>query len=474
MNAADPARRRSRPRRGQPVEQADTEVALLMWGLLVLYLTGHRRHHRPVRLTETGCRAAIALVLVGALAGCSYANPGTRRSAPPPRHHAVLVDDGYLRGVHGRLVDSSGRPVKLAGVSWFGLETGSCALHGLSMRSLRDMLSQMRGVGFNVLRIPFSNQFLDDPTCTPTGIDYNLNPELRGLQGLALLDQIVDEAGRSGLKVILDRHSPTVGVRGDLWYTQQVPQSRWISDWVMLAHHYLGNRTVIAADINNEPHGAATWGDGNPATDWRLAAETAGNAVLAANPHWLILVEGIQYYRGDQYWWGGQLLGAAQYPVRLSRPDKLVYSPHDYGPAVSPQAWFYAPDFPRNLPNVWDKHWGGLMQQGTPVLIGEFSGRSLGKDVQGTWQRSLMAYLDQRGFGYMYWSWNPDSSDTEGMLQADWMTINQPELEAVLGSHARLAAGGPAARPRVSPSPSLSPPPSPCTGSGHPKGTGGQ
>ena len=44
----------------------------------------------------------------------------------------------------------------------------------------------------------------------------------------------------------------------------------------MLAQHYRGNDTVVGADLYNEPHSPATWGDGNPATDWHLAAETAG------------------------------------------------------------------------------------------------------------------------------------------------------------------------------------------------------
>ena len=44
----------------------------------------------------------------------------------------------------------------------------------------------------------------------------------------------------------------------------------------MLARRYLGNDTVIGFDLHNEPHGSATWGDNNTATDWRLAAERAG------------------------------------------------------------------------------------------------------------------------------------------------------------------------------------------------------
>src|SRR5215472_16183321 len=299
-------------------------------------------------------QACAALTLVSALAGCTGVSASPRRSTPHPEPSAPTPspnpDDGYLRGVGGSLVDSSGRPVRLVGVSWFGFETSSCALHGLSVRNWRDMLSQISGVGFNVLRLPYSNQFLDDPTCVPTGIDYRTNPDLRGLRGLALMDRIVNEARRQGLWVILDRHAPTPDARtADLWYSDEVPQSQWIDDWVMLARHYGGNRAVIGADIANEPHGTATWGDGNPRTDWRLAAERAGNAVLAANPDWLIIVQGIEDYHGDYYWWGGNLEGARDFPVRLSQPDKLVYSIHDYGPEIYWQSWFSSRHLARSL-----------------------------------------------------------------------------------------------------------------------------
>jgi endoglucanase len=50
----------------------------------------------------------------------------------------------------------------------------------------------------------------------------------------------------------------------------------------MLARRYKGNPAVVGADLSNEPHGAATWGDDNLATDWRLAAERGGNAILAS------------------------------------------------------------------------------------------------------------------------------------------------------------------------------------------------
>ena len=338
---------------------------------------------------------------------------------------------GFLKAVHSELVDTSGCQVQLTGVNWFGFETSTFAPHGLWARNLQDMLKQIAQTGFNTIRLPYTNQLFDSAN-KPNGINYQLNPDLKGLQGLALMDRVVQGARNVGLKIILDRHDPTADLRPPLWYTNQMPQSRWIQDWVMLAQHYRGNDTIIGADLANEPHGPATWGDGNQSTDWRLAAEQAGNAILAVNPDWLIIVEGIELYHGDAYWWGGNLEGAGQYPVRLSVADKLVYSAHDYGPEVYKQSWLKASNFPNNLPEVWQQHWAYLQKVGTaPVFMGEFGGGSMGQDAEGVWQRSLVSFLKTNNISYAYWAWNPDSGDTGGILQNDWKTVNQSKLDVL-------------------------------------------
>jgi endoglucanase len=346
-------------------------------------------------------------------------------------YHLPSPISGPLHTSGGKLVDSSGRVVHLSGVNWFGFETSTFAPHGLQARNWRDMLAQIAHAGFNTIRLPYSNQLFDADS-KPQGIDYTLNPDLVGLQGLALMDKIVQGAEQLGLKIILDQHRPDAYAQSNLWYTDHLPESRWISDWVMLAKHYRGNPAIIGADLHNEPHGQATWGDGSMATDWRLAAERGGNAILAVNPDWLILVEGIEQFQGDSYWWGGNLEGAAQFPVRLSQPDKLVYSAHDYGPSVWMQSWFQAPDFPRNLPSFWQKHWSYLqLQNTTPVLMGEFGGQSMGADLEGIWQRALVAYLKANQISYTYWSWNPDSGDTGGLLEPDWKTLDPAKMDVL-------------------------------------------
>jgi endoglucanase len=263
----------------------------------------------------------------------------------------------------------------------------------------------------------------------PNGIDFQKNPDLQGLSGLQIMDLVIERAGERGLKVILGRHRPDASGQSTLWYTDHLSEQTWIDDWVMLATRYRGDPTVIGADLDNEPHGAATWGDNNPQTDWRAAAERAGDAVLTADPDWLIFVEGIEHQGDDWYWWGGNLALAGQMPVQLSVPNKLVYEAHDYGPEVNAQKWFQASDFPQNLPGIWYSHWAYLKLSGiAPVLVGEFGGRSVGSDAEGTWQRTLFNYLQSNGFDYTYWCWNPNSGDTGGILENDWTTVDASKL----------------------------------------------
>ncbi len=348
-------------------------------------------------------------------------------ATPTPEPTPVPLGSGPLGASGATLVDALGREVRLTGVNWSGMETSAFAPNGLASRPADEMLDQIVSAGFNTIRLPYSNQ-LFDAASRPNGIDFQKNRELVGLSGTQVMDWIVEGARRRGLKIILDRHRPSPYAQSDLWYTDAVSEERWIRDWVKLAQHYRGNSAVIGADLHNEPHGAATWGDGNPRTDWRLAAERAGNAILEVNPDWLIIVEGVERTEHGAYWWGGNLSSAGLAPVRLIRPERLIYSAHDYGPSVSWQQWFAPPAFPANLESIWRSNWAYLQDEAiAPVLIGEFGGRSIGPDTEGVWQRALIGFIQDRGFSYAYRVWNFDGW-TGGLLQDDQRTLNQAKL----------------------------------------------
>ena len=364
-------------------------------------------------------RLALALVLIAGVFGYAGGSAKADSSA------------GYFHTSGSRILDSQGNPVVFNGLNWFGFETANYSPHGLWSRSMNDVLDQVKAEGYNLIRLPFCSQMFDAGS-QAVSIDYAKNPDLIGLSPIEIMDKLIEKAGNRGIRIFLDRHRPDSGGQSALWYTSAYPESRWISDWVMLAQRYAGNPTVIGADLHNEPHGDVSWGTGNLATDWRLAAQRAGNAILTVNPHWLIIVEGIEKNvqgNSNGYWWGGNLTGVRNYPVVLNVPNQLVYSPHDYGPGVATQTWFSDASFPNNMSALWDATWGYISKEGiAPLIVGEFGGRSVDtSSAEGKWQNALVDYINANNLYWTYWSLNPNSGDTGGLLIDDWVTWNAPK-----------------------------------------------
>ena len=77
-------------------------------------------------------------------------------------------------------------------------------------------------------------------------------------------------------------------------------------------------------------------------------------------------------------WWGGDLGGVRKYPIDLQNEDfnkRVVYAPHIYGPSVYMMDYFKDPDFPMNLPTVFEDQWGFAQDQtGRAVVLGEWGG----------------------------------------------------------------------------------------------------
>jgi endoglucanase len=222
-------------------------------------------------------------------------------------------------------------------------------------------------------------------------------------------------------------------------------------------------------DLKNEPYGAARWGSGNAAVDWNAAAERAAAAVLSVAPQALIFVEGI----GDGsycttvnsgIWWGGNINPQMCTPLNIPA-DRLVLSPHVYGPDVFDQPYFSAADFPNNMPAIWNSHFGDVQAQGYAVVIGETGGKyGAGDPKDKTFQDALFAYLKQRDLrDVFYWSWNPNSGDTGGILaNDDWTTVRQDKVALLQAFWA--GAPNPPATTTPSPPPTPAPPaPAPMT-----------
>lgn len=355
----------------------------------------------------------------------------------------IAQQQNFLTVSGNKLYDTTGKEVRLTGVNWFGFETQNYSPHGIWSRDMKSVLQQIKDLGFNTIRVPWCNEMLN-PSSTIAINSYGTDPysgvspmneeETTVSKPIELLDIFVKWCQENDMKIVLDNHSRAADgfLNEAVWYTPEYSEERWINDWVFIADRYKNYSAVVAMDLNNEPHGS-TWGDSNPATDWNKAAERCGNAVLQANPNVLIIIEGVGEFEGNSYWWGGQLMGAKKYPVQLSDPSKLMYSAHEYGPEVSQQDWFTASDFPQNMPGLWTDNFHYLYEEGTsPLFLGEFGIKD--QDAFGgisyTWFTEFTDFMGDI-YSWTFWSMNPNSGDTGGILQDDWTNVNQWKLDVL-------------------------------------------
>lgn len=345
-----------------------------------------------------------------------------------------------LKTAGTKIVRLSGETVQIKAINWFGIESSNRVPHGLWADGYKLMINRMKSLGFNAIRLPFAgNSF----TVTPTGVDFT-KPENGVFQSattpgqckpaLECLDIIIDYAASQGMWIILDYHRRVIGTGADgnpvgTGQTQQ----QWIDNWLMLATRYKAKANVIGADLYNEPH-LLTW------SAWAALAELAGNAIHIIAPHWLMLVEGVGSYNGEAYWQGGQLRGVHDRPITFTVQNRLVYSPHEYGQSVATQKWLKSvatpvvENWPHNLESIWQDAWGFITEQGiAPVLVGEFGGKfgynGTGVDnqangaVEREWGAKLVTYLQATGTSFAFWSYNPNSADTGGIVQDNWTTL---------------------------------------------------
>lgn len=332
-----------------------------------------------------------------------------------------------------QIIDATGKQVLLRGVNWFGMETDTHVPHGLWVRDYKDMLAQIKKLGYNVIRLPYSVQALRSSNISAIDFSIGNNKDFWGKTPLQVMDLVIAEAQRQGLLIILDNHGLIDNKMSELWYGDGFSETDWINTWKMLANRYKSRSNVIGADLKNEPYGKARWGNNDINTDWRLAAERCAKQIQAIASNWLVLVEGVGNVPEKNQWdWaGGNLRDVKQFPVRLTKANKLVYSPHEYGPGVYNASWFSDPTFPNNMPLRWEAGFNYIATQGiAPILIGEFGGRGVdNSSKEGVWQQKLVEFIGQKNLSFTYWSWNPNSTDTGGILQDDWKTVNSAKQQ---------------------------------------------
>lgn len=372
-----------------------------------------------------------------------------------------VYGDDWLTTDGDKILDMNGNEVWLTGVSWFGYNTGTNIFDGCWSVSMREALESIADHGFNLLRIPISAELLlnwRDGVYPSANFNTSTNPELVGMNSLQIFEYALQICEENGLKVMLDIHSSktdAMGHNAPLWYTDDFSANSYFEAVEWMANRWGQNDTIVAYDLKNEPHGAgndavrAVWNDTNNPSNWKAAAERAGNIILDVNPHALIVIEGIQIYpkdissnnfismnEDDYYnsWWGGNLRAVKDYPIDFGskeRNKQVVYSPHDYGPAVYQQPWFYEGfTYQTLMDDYWYDAWLYIDDTKTaPILIGEWGGFMSGDNL--TWMTYLRQLIAEYHLNHTFWCFNANSGDTGGLVLDDFKTWDETKYEFV-------------------------------------------
>jgi endoglucanase len=410
------------------------------------------------------------------------------------------VKGGSWFGLEGRAEESGdatnprGSPMELYIGNVFWASTS---------RTLDGDAKEIKQMGFNSIRIPLSPQTLDDND--PQGKDpYLKNTESVRIQGaFTALKAQIKACSDAGLYVLLDMHTcsnyvgwrkgrldarpPWVDGKRDGGYDfaredcscsstgnpsgvtriQDYNETKWLADLKTLAGlgSSIGVDNVMGIDIYNEPWDYS-W------SEWKSLIDKAYTAISSVNPNILIFAQGIGGTHGSQDGtpdtktntphgdtntnpnWGENLFEAGDNPPTMPK-NKLVFSPHTYGPSVCTQPMFADLDAqpecaglvedafgnakcqividPAKLEPGWQEHFGYLKALGYAICIGEFGGNMdwpnkseqrhqtrygylTDKTTDRQWQEAFVNYLVKAGIlNSFYWSINSESADTYGI-----------------------------------------------------------
>jgi endoglucanase len=366
-------------------------------------------------------------------------------------------------------------------------------------RTIQQTMTEISGMGINVIRLPLVPQTLSTNDPQGTGAVLKNHPSVRVANSRLALEQFIQAADANNIEIMLDVHSCSNYVgwrkgrldarppyvdrdRDNYDFTREAyscastgnpssvttvhpyNQAAWLNTLRTLAglNQQLGVDNIIGIDIFNEPWDY-TW------QEWKTLTEAAYTAINEVNPNILLFVQGISASAGNQDGtpttitqvphgveasnpnWGENLFEAGTNPINIPK-ERLVFSPHTYGPSVFVQKMFMDPAQtqctglegdeagdancnivinPTQLRQGWEEHFGYLKDQGYAIVVGEFGGNldwPLGQaslrdrdrwshitpGVDGQWQNAFVDYMVSRGIEGCYWSINPESGDTAG------------------------------------------------------------
>jgi len=342
---------------------------------------------------------------------------------PPYRFHLPL------RTKSRNIVDHNGQRVKLASVNWYGGSDELFVPSGLDIRHRSEIAKLIRHLGFNSVRLPYSDEMVMDNPIIEEDLLW-ANQDLIGLRALDVYIAVAESLTDAGIAVIPNNHITQaawccgINICDTAWYNNQLgpvcrvsqTEEQWIENWVMVMSSFKDNPLVIGPDLRNEPRGF--WGT-MPWGKWATAAERVGNQLLTINPEWLIFVEGVSS--------SNDLSGVRKRPVMLDVPDRVVYSAHVYSwSGWGSREGMYAKRPFLSFVKSMKENWAYLLEENiAPVWVGEFGGPHEPSEGDFHYWNNLLKFLKLVDADFGYWAINPrkphdNEKESYSLVEDDW------------------------------------------------------
>ena len=334
-----------------------------------------------------------------------------------------------LRASGRYIFDAEGTRVKLASINWYGASDEFNLTGGLDVRHRSEIAATIRRLGFNSVRLPYSDEMVMKNPLIPSK-HLTANPDLHGKTALEVYEAVVSALSEAGIAIIINNHNTQstwftgMTLCDATWHNDYLPsvfcrirqtEEEWIEHWEAVMKRFVDNPFVIGADLRNEVHGfygTVTW------DRWAQACEKAGERLLKMQPNWLMFVEGLSS--------ANDLSGALTRPVVYSVPERVVYSAHVYAwsgwGSLSPFNKRKYPSFRAEM----RRKWAYLLESNTaPVWVGEFGvGVAAEKGDRHYWD-NLMRFLQETDADFGYWALNPrkphdNEFESYSILGDDW------------------------------------------------------
>ena len=177
------------------------------------------------------------------------------KEVPEPTTDDWLSTDG------NKIIDSDGKEVWLTGCNWFGYNTGTNCFDGLWACDLDASLASIADHGFNLLRIPISTELVnnwEDGEYPDANYTNATNAYLNGMNSLEIFDHVIGQCRANGIKIMIDFHCAVTDAMGHnkpLWTDGDITEDDYFRALEWIAERYKNDDTIIAIDLENEPHG---------------------------------------------------------------------------------------------------------------------------------------------------------------------------------------------------------------------------